>query len=39
MNPSPANDPGRILVVGRSPSVLVDTVEILRSSGGLRART
>ena len=33
MNPSPANDPGRILVVGRSPSVLVDTVEILRSKG------
>ena len=33
MNPSPANDPGRILVIGRSPSVLVDTVEILRSKG------
>src|SRR6266568_9131895 len=27
------NDPGRILVVGRSPSVLVDTVEILRGKG------
>jgi hypothetical protein len=33
MNASPANDPGRILVVGRSPSVLVDTVEILRGKG------
>lgn len=33
MNASPTNDPGRILVVGRSPSVLVDTVEILRSKG------
>ena len=33
MNPSPANGPGRILVIGRSPSVLVDTVEILRSKG------
>lgn len=33
MNASPANDPARILVVGRSPSVLVDTVEILRSKG------
>jgi hypothetical protein len=33
MNASPAKDPGRILVVGRSPSVLVDTVEILRSKG------
>jgi hypothetical protein len=33
MNASPANDPGRILVVGRSPSVLVDTVELLRSKG------
>jgi hypothetical protein len=33
LNASPANDPGRILVVGRSPSVLVGTVEILRSKG------
>lgn len=27
------NDPARILVVGRSPSVLVETVEILRGKG------
>ena len=33
MNASATNDPARILVVGRSPSVLVDTVEILRSKG------
>jgi hypothetical protein len=33
MNASPAKEPKRILVVGRSPSVLVDTVEILRSRG------
>jgi hypothetical protein len=33
MNASPAKEPGRILVVGRSPAVLVDTVEILRSKG------
>lgn len=33
MNASPANDPARILVVGRSPGVLVDTVEILRGKG------
>jgi CheY-like chemotaxis protein len=33
MNASPTKEPGRILVVGRSPSVLVDTVEILRSKG------
>jgi hypothetical protein len=33
MNASPANDPARILLVGRSPSVLADTVEILRSKG------
>jgi len=33
MNASPANDPARILVVGRSPSVLAGTVEILRSKG------
>jgi hypothetical protein len=33
MNASPANEPKRILVVGRSPSVLVDTVEILRGKG------
>jgi hypothetical protein len=31
MNASPTNDPARILVVGRSPSVLAGTVEILRS--------
>src|SRR6266568_1893037 len=28
-----SHDPARILVVGRSPSVLVDTVEILRGKG------
>jgi hypothetical protein len=33
MSTSYANDRCRILVVGRSPSVLVDTVEILRSKG------
>jgi hypothetical protein len=33
MNASPANGPKRILVVGRSPSVLVDAVEILRGKG------
>src|SRR5215469_1540818 len=34
MDASPANDPSRrILVIGRSPSVLLDTVEILRSKG------
>lgn len=33
MNASPTNDPSRILVVGRSPSVLVETVEILRGKG------
>lgn len=33
MNASPKIEPERILVVGRSPSVLVDTVEILRSKG------
>jgi hypothetical protein len=33
MNASPADDPVRILVVGRSPSVLADTVEILRGKG------
>jgi hypothetical protein len=33
MNTSPTNDPGRILVVGRSPGVLAGTVEILRSKG------
>jgi hypothetical protein len=33
MNALAANDPGRILVIGRSPSVLVDTVEILRGKG------
>jgi hypothetical protein len=33
MNTSRRNEPPRILVVGRSPSVLLDTVEILRSKG------
>lgn len=33
MNASAKNKPKRILVVGRSPSVLLDTVEILRSKG------
>jgi hypothetical protein len=33
MNASPTKEPARILVVGRSPNVLVDTVEILRSKG------
>jgi hypothetical protein len=33
MNASHTKEPERILVVGRSPSVLVDTVEILRSKG------
>jgi CheY-like chemotaxis protein len=33
MNASPAKESKRILVVGRSPSVLLDTVEILRSKG------
>jgi EmrB/QacA subfamily drug resistance transporter len=33
MNASPANQPARILVVGRSPNVLLDTVEILRGKG------
>lgn len=33
MNASPTNDPARILVVGRSPRVLLDTVEILRGRG------
>ena len=33
MNASPVSDPGRILVVGRSPSVLGGTVEILRRKG------
>jgi len=33
MNVSTANRPGRILVVGRSPSVLASTVEILRARG------
>ena len=33
MNNAPKNDSARILVVGRSPGVLVDTVEILRSKG------
>ncbi|HTX82529.1 MAG TPA: hypothetical protein VME44_10145 [Streptosporangiaceae bacterium] len=33
MNASLTKEPERILVVGRSPSVLVDTVEILRGKG------
>ena len=33
MTVSPASAPKRILVIGRSPSVLVDTVKILRSKG------
>ena len=33
MNASPTNGAARVLVVGRSPSVLIDTVEILRSKG------
>jgi hypothetical protein len=33
MNASPTNHLSRILVVGRSPSVLADTVEILRGKG------
>ena len=33
MNTSPRNEPERILVVGRSPSVLVATVDILRAKG------
>ena len=33
MTTAPDNDPGRILVVGRSPSVLTETVEILRGKG------
>jgi hypothetical protein len=33
VNTSPKNDPGRVLVVGRSPSVLVATVGILRAKG------
>jgi hypothetical protein len=33
VNTSPKNEPARILVVGRSPSVLVATVDILRAKG------
>lgn len=33
MNNAPQSDPTRVLVVGRSPGVLVDTVEILRARG------
>jgi hypothetical protein len=33
MNTLPGPEPKRILVIGRSPSVLADTVEILRSKG------
>ncbi|QKG19862.1 hypothetical protein [Actinomadura verrucosospora] len=33
MNTSPKKEPGRVLVIGRSPSVLLATVEILRAKG------
>lgn len=33
MNTSPMNEPERALVVGRSPSVLVATVDVLRAKG------
>jgi DNA-binding response OmpR family regulator len=33
VNTSPKNEPERVLVVGRSPSVLVATVDILRAKG------
>lgn len=33
MNTSPKNKPERVLVVGRSPNVLVTTVDILRAKG------
>ena len=33
MNSSPKNKPERVLVVGRSPNVLVTTVDILRAKG------
>lgn len=33
MNTSPKNEPKRVLVVGRSPSVLLATVELLRARG------
>jgi hypothetical protein len=33
VNTSPTKQPGRILVVGRSPSVLVEAVDILRAKG------
>lgn len=33
MTHSPKDQPERVLVVGRSPNVLIDTVEILRSKG------
>jgi hypothetical protein len=39
MNASPQTQPERILIVGRSPSVLVETVEILRSKGFLADAT
>jgi len=33
MNTTPTNGPDRILIVGRSPSVLVATADILRAKG------
>lgn len=33
MNTVPARDPARVLIVGRSPSVLLEAVEILRGKG------
>jgi hypothetical protein len=39
VNASPKNEPQRILVVGRSPSVLVATVDILRAKGYSAAAT
>lgn len=39
MNTSPENDPERVLIVGRSPGVLIETVEILRSRGYLADAT
>lgn len=39
MNASPQTEPARVLVVGRSPSVLVETIEILRGKGFLADAT
>jgi hypothetical protein len=38
-NETPANEPARVLVVGRSPSVLVAAVELLRGKGHLADAT